>query len=176
MENNSEHLLENDAARISAQITEIVEHSNESGSLQLSENQNTNRAVVLSNQTNTSAVFNINNSRSISFGNVFNVGLSSGNLGLVAEPNVPVAAASRRSPYNKTPTIKAMLESSDPITSAFLDIAAEFFGLRWREITILLQINQLFVDRMYEDYNERGGTKEVTTAKFLCGEFFNELF
>lgn len=168
MEDNSTHLLEKDAAPISGQSSEIVEYSSENGDLEIVENINrtVNNNMILSNQTNTSAVFKFDNCRGINLGSVFNVGWSPGNAGIVAEPNKSSVARSKEALYKKTPTIKAMLESSDPISLGFLDIVSGNFGARWKEVTILLQINQLFVERMYEDYNDKGGCKEVRNKIF----------
>lgn len=165
MENNLHHLLEKDAAPISSQNLEIVEYSNESGALE-SINRTVNNSMVLSNQTNSSSVIKFDNCKNITLGSVFNVGWLPGTGGIVAEPNISNVARSKEALYRKTPTIKQMLESTDLISSAFLDIVAGNFGAKWKDVTILLQINQLFVERMYEDYNDRGGTKEVKNLRF----------
>lgn len=54
-----------------------------------------------------------------------------------------------------------MLRSKDRLYDGFLDYICGKFGSRWRDLTILLAIDQLFVDRMKEDYFVKGGTKEV---------------
>lgn len=163
MEKVRDCLLEKDAAPISAHITEIVEYSDESGIVELPENINRRASnnMVLSNQTNSQAVFKFENCKGITLGSVFNMGWGQGNNGVIAEPNISNQVRTRESIYKKTPTIKEMLESTEPISTTFLDIVAGNFGLRWKEVTILLQINQLKVDRKYADFFERGGTKEV---------------
>lgn len=158
MEKVRDCLLEKDAAPVSAQITEVVEYSEANGRMESAERVNN---TVLSNQTNSQAIFKFDNCKGITLGSVFNMGWSQGNTSNVAEPNISNQVRSRESVYKKTPTIKEMLESTEPISTAFLDIVAGNFGLRWKEVTILLQINQLTVDRKYADYFERGGTKEV---------------
>lgn len=112
-------------------------------------------------QTNSATSYTFNGCNGITLGSVFQVG------SLAPARSTVVSTPKRASPkfdesvYKKTPTIKAMMESSEPISTAFLNFISSNFGSRWREITILLEINQLFVDRMYEDYFYSEGTKEV---------------
>lgn len=163
MENNLEQLLEKDATLIPEENSGIVEVVEESEALEIVGN---NRAVnsnsmVLANQTNSSAVFRFDNCKGVTLGSVFNFGLPAINNGVVALPGANGIARSRDAPYVKTPTVKKMMECKDPISSAFLDILSGFFGAKWKEAMVLLQINQLFVERMIEDFSERGGIKEV---------------
>jgi hypothetical protein len=164
MENNSEHLLEKDAAPIGATNTEVVEYLDTNQCLESTENNRTVNNMMVASQTNSSSILRFDNCRNVTLGNVFNVGGWMGNAGVVARSDM-VPLKGKEPPYSKTPTVKAMMESSDPITPAFLDILSGYFGARWKEVTILLQINQLFVERMFEDNNERGGTKEVIRLK-----------
>lgn len=60
--------------------------------------------------------------------------------------------------YSKTPNIKEMLESLEPISPGFIESAADSFGARWREAIILFGFRALDVDRIFIDYL---GTKEV---------------
>lgn len=162
MENNFSHLLERDAAPISSASTEIVEISTEN--LALETVGNNNRAVennmVLANQTNSSSVIRFDNCNGVTLGSIFNFGFPNRN-NVVAQPNIGTVEKYKEEPYGKTPTIKEMMKSTELISPAFLDILSGLFGARWKEAMILLQINQLFVERMIEDYSERGGVKEV---------------
>jgi len=121
--------------------------------------QTVNNNMMLS-QRNVSSMMTFNGCNGITLGTVVNVGWSPGRL-RAANRTVKALAKEDESVYRKTPTIKVMLESTDPITLAFLDCVSEYFGSRYREVTILLDINKLFVDRMYEDFFDKGGTKEV---------------
>lgn len=110
------------------------------------------------NQSNSSTFMTFNDCSGLTFGSVINIVSQNkqkqiSNLGEVND----------ESAYLKTPTIKEMLQSSDTISTAILDHICGNFGSRWREITVLLKINQLFVDRMHEDYFIFGGTKEVNS-------------
>lgn len=137
------------------------------------------------NVNNSSINYNINSSQGVHLGNVYNIGL---NVGQVVKSNelsqvqIPqnavvstqhsAAAALQlqqqlavqcedETGYRKTPTIAAMMRSKDRIYDGYLDYICGKFGHRWRDLTIFLGIDQLFVDRMKEDYFAKGGTKEV---------------
>jgi len=63
--------------------------------------------------------------------------------------------------FRRSPTISKMMASREKISPAFLDKISESFGSRWRALTVLLEIDQIFVERMWEDNFTNGGTKEV---------------
>lgn len=80
----------------------------------------------------------------------------------------PSSALSRRitvlaekNVYQKTATISEMMKSNERIPNDLLDFIAGSFGDRWNEVTSLLQIPDLFVDRMLIDHKDAGGIKEV---------------
>lgn len=60
----------------------------------------------------------------------------------------------------ETETISEMMRSREKISEALLDHIAASFGKRWRELTILLKISDLVVERMEIDY-KADGIKEV---------------
>ena len=162
MENSVNHLLQCDAAPVSSTSTEIVEISTEN--LALESRANNNRVIennmILANQTNSSSVIRFDNCNGVTLGSIFNIGFPTRN-NVVAQPNIGTIEKFKEEPYGKTPTIKEMMKCTELISPAFLDILSGLFGARWKEAMILLQINQLFVERMIEDYSERGGVKEV---------------
>lgn len=131
-----------------ARNEEVIKYS------QSNSHQLVNNNTVLTN--NSAHVTTFNNCNGLTFGGVYNIGWSPG-----SSKQTKAVAKLDESVYRKTPTIKEMLESNEPLSAAYLDCVSANFGLRWREITILLEINQLFVDRMYEDNFEKGGVKEV---------------
>lgn len=169
MNKNFKVLIEKDAVPSSSKTLELVSTTEESEILDYNDNEEHSVTTVNNNmltaQTNsstvtTSNVMNFNKCNGINVGTVVHIGWSPGCSKAAAKPKNSVVPIDE-TVYKKTPTIKAMLESKDPISPGFLDEVSGNFGFRWREITILLEISQLFVDRMYEDYNERGGKREV---------------
>lgn len=174
MENHSDK-IEKDAVPLAAGISGIVS-TVEDGSELLDFNDNVQQSVEAVNnnfimaQTNstavmTSNVMTFNQCSGINLGTTVHIGWSPGSSGAVARQSNSLARKDE-TVYQKTPTIKAMLESKELISTAFLDYISGYFGSRWREITILLEINQLFCDRMYEDNFDKGGTKEVSLRVF----------
>lgn len=61
----------------------------------------------------------------------------------------------------ETEAISKMMRSKEKISDALLDYISSSFGKRWRELTILLKISELDVDRMEIDYKDTYGIKEV---------------
>jgi len=166
MGDESKHLNEKDA--VPTGVTSSAEDNNtlvrsESAIEEIFTTGN-NQQIVQNNmmlsQRNVSSMMTFNGCNGITLGTVVNVGWSPGRS-RAANRTLRTVAKEDESVYRKTPTIKLMLESTDTISLAFLDCVAEYFGNRWREVTILLDINKLFVDRMYEDFFDKGGTKEV---------------
>lgn len=139
--------------------------------------------LTYENVNNSSINYNINNSKGIHLGSVFNIGLNVGqvvksnDLSLVQRPQKSAvstqlstsgalqlasqASQEDESGYKKTPTIAAMMTSKDRLYDGYLDYICGKFGHRWRDLTFFLGIDQLFVERMKEDYFTKGGTKEV---------------
>ena len=95
-----------------------------------------------------------------------------------ASINVCVMQKNDEAIYKKTPTIKAMMESKEPLTNHFLYFLSENFGNRWREVIMVLQVDQLYVHRMYKDYSDKAGTREVNfiVPKFERKTFLTSLF
>lgn len=172
MENKNKNLLETDAVGTGADVVAYT-----GGSELVDADDTANRAfnnnMVLANQTNSAAVLNFEKCSGITLGTVINVGWSPGSSALVpAAGNATVKED--ESAYKKTPTIKTMMETEKAISTAFLDNVSGNFGTRWREVAVLLEINPLFVDRMYEDYYNKDGTKEVTfQSKLLATILIN---
>lgn len=157
--NNAE---EKDAVPHNNTVTELVRsESNNSELVEVNENiaQTLNNNMVV-RQSNSTVNYEINNSSGFTIGSVFKFGLPASATTPLTVGTVP-AEKSDEHVYKKTPTIKQMMESRDPLLSSFLDNIAGHFGARWREITILLGIDQYYVDRMHEDYFQKGGTQEV---------------
>lgn len=164
MENHFKDLIETDAASVAPRSSDVVSTIGGSEPLDLNGNVQQSVAAVNNNmlmaQTNTSTVvtqnvMTFNNSSGINFGTVVHIGWSPGSSNKNAKANGP-AAKPDETVYKKTPTIKAMLESKDPISIPLLEYISGQFGFRWRDITILLEISQLFVDRMHEDHFGKG--------------------
>ena len=183
MEDDSKDLNEKDAvpteinnSALVKQSEEVIEEieTSESNQLIANNHQIVNNNMLLS-QSNTSSMMTFNGCNGITLGTVVNVGWSPGRSSIVNKP-VKTVAKLDESVYRKTPTIKEMLESNEPISPAFLDCVSANFGARWKEITILLKINQLFVERMYEDYFDKGGIKEVKKKLFLLNGKSKERF
>lgn len=166
MENHLNERVEKDAVQIPFRNSEIGNSSRNSEVIEFnrSSSQTVNNNLML-NQTNSSTILTFNDCKELTFGSVINI---------VSQNTQKQVSKSRRtndeSAYSKTPTIKEMLESSDPISSALLHSFCESFGTEWRKVTVVLKINQLFVDRMHEDYFIQFGTKEV--LMFHCSLFF----
>lgn len=168
MESPLNRRIEKDASQISTESSEIVrspqigEMIEQSPRLNRSLSQTVNNNMML-NQSNSSTVMTFNECSGLTFGSVINI-VSQNKQKQVSQPR----EMNDESVYMKTPTIKEMLQCSDSISTAgFLDHICGNFGTRWRGITVLLKINQLFVDRMYEDYFILGGTKEVSSYSFI---------
>lgn len=166
MENDSNGTIEKDAVPTTSQNSSVARRIS-TGSELVERDDNTIQTVsnnmVLSNQTNTSAIVTFEKCTGITLGTVINVGWTPG-MGAGANGGdwpTTDAVVKAEEKIGKTPTIKKMMDSTETISSAFLDVVSGNFGSRWRDVTILLNINRLFVDRMYEDHFERGGTKEV---------------
>jgi hypothetical protein len=41
---------------------------------------------------------------------------------------------------------------------------AQSFGYRWAEVSVLLGISRILVEKLYEDNFNKGGTKEVSAG------------
>lgn len=162
MKTDSEKLIEKDAASMPARSTELTNYNSRNEIVDISPTQNNN--MVVANQTNTQAVVTFENCNNITLGTVFNVGYSPGNSNLSFQESTGGYAPNMQEDraYKKTPTIKEMMRCNDPISDAFLEYVSGNFGSKWKDFTIFLGINQLYVERMYEDYYERFGTKEVS--------------
>ena len=102
--------------------------------------------------------------RDFTVGSVFHIG------GAVARPGCSRPGPDQRlnvqrtesDIYRKTPTIKAMLESTERIPDLFLNQLSENFGDRWRELLVtVLHVDELFIGRMKEDHFGSSGTSEV---------------
>lgn len=177
MEDDFNHLNEKDAVPSTAKSSALVGRTQEVFE-EIQANGNSQQTVnnnMLLRQSNTSSTMTFNGCNGITLGTIVNVGWSPGNSSIASKP-VKTVAKIDESVYRKTPTIKAMLESNEPITDAYLDCVSANFGSRWKEITILLEINQLIVERMYEDYFEKGGTKEVNQNFLLTGDESHKFF
>lgn len=149
---------------------------------------NVQNNLMYNNVNKSSINYNINNTQAFHMGNVFNIGVNVGQVGKPSEmsrvhmPQKAVAYAQTSTAttdaalqlqqqlttkcedetgYKKTPTIAKMMRSKDRLYDGYLDYICGKFGHRWRDLTILLGIDQLFVERMKEDYFVKGGTKEV---------------
>lgn len=172
MENNSNGSIEKDAVPTTSQ-TSTVERRISTGSELVDRDDNIIQTVgnntMLANQTNTSAILTFKECTGITLGTFINVGWTPGMGagGNVADWPAKDAVVKAEEKIGKTPTIKKMMDSTETISSAFLDVVSGNFGSRWRDVTILLNISHLFVDRMYEDHFERGGTKEVSLPRIL---------
>lgn len=158
--NNAE---EKDAVPYNNTVTELVRSNSDNSELveaneNIAQTLNNNNMVV--RQSSSTVNYEINNSSGFTIGSVFKFGLPASATAPLTVATVP-AEKSDEHVYKKTPTIKQMMESRDPLLSAFLDNIAGNFGSRWREITILLGVDQYYVDRMHEDYFQKGGTQEV---------------
>ncbi|CRL02395.1 CLUMA_CG015242, isoform A, partial [Clunio marinus] len=136
-------------------------------------NQFFNNNATLTSQNNSTAVINIENCNGIHFGMIMNVGFNR-TPDNVDKQMKPLNVGDEQNIYMKTPTIKEMMESKEPLSPIFLNIVSEEFGSRWREFLILLQIDTLFVDRMREDHFDKGGTSEVVYR--VLSKFFQENF
>lgn len=173
MEGNFNRLIEKDAVPGGGSLAEVVSSSE---LLDYNENEQRSVGVVnnntlmsqLNSTTMNASTTTFNGCNKIHIGTTINIGRQPSSSVSIAnnKPNQAVECIDE-SVYKKTPTIKKLLASTEPITPAFLDNVSENFGKRWREITIYLKINQLFVDRMIEDYYDKGGTKEVIFLYFF---------
>lgn len=166
MEDEFNSLNEKDAVPTGVTSSAMVNRSEEviEGIETNVNNQIVNNNMMLT-QRNQSSSVTFNGCSGVTFGTVVNVGWSPGNS-KISKP-VKTTARLDDSVYQKTPTIKAMLGSNEPISSAYLNFVSANLGSRWKELTILLDINQLFVELMYEDYFERGGIREVNRIIFI---------
>jgi hypothetical protein len=123
-----------------------------------------NNNLLVTNQNNATTNFTFESCNGITLGNIVNInpGWSPG-----SSQNSSIADMSQDTEinlvYKKTPTIKAMMLSEDPLDEQFLDIFCANFGAGWKSLTVHLQINELFVQRMYEDHFQFGGTQEVSS-------------
>lgn len=126
-------------------------------------NSVTNNNMLVSAQSNTAANFTFEGCNGVTIGNVmtlFNPGWSPGSSSssAVARTNQDVADESI---YKRTPTINEMMRSEQPLNDKYLDIFCQNFGEKWQAVPVLLGINDLFVERMREDYFNNHGTGEV---------------
>lgn len=165
MADNSNNLLEQDAVPTTSQV---ARRSPDNEIIESISTPTGNNSMVLSNQTNTGAVLTFEKCSGITLGTVINMGwapgMANGNKWSMESPSkAPVVKAEDK--IGKTPTIKKMMDSDEQLSPAFLDMVSGNFGSRWRDFTILLNIDYLFVDRMYEDHFGHGGTKEVSLLR-----------
>lgn len=114
-----------------------------------------NNAVI---QNINSLAYNIQQSQNVHVGTVVNVKVPMRNL-VVSHQIIQ----DEKDVYKKTPSIKEMMNCSDKLSTGFLDHICKHFGDRWRDVTVLLDIDQLHVERIKEDelFFKKGGTKEV---------------
>lgn len=143
-----------DSAQVSSshQVEKYKTNSNiNTNSLEIGENN----GVI---QNISSMSYNIQNSHGVHIGNVINVKIPMQNLQVS-----PQILHDEKNVYKKTPTIKEMMNSPERLSSGFLDHICKYFGERWRDVTLLLDIDQLYVERIKEDelIFKKGGTKEV---------------
>lgn len=125
--------------------------------------------VALSNGACSSPAIVISGSTGVNIGMIITV--QSPGPATTAQSQKAATSAQRNtrpdSIYKKTSTVKEMLLSKEQISPGFLDHLAGNFGERWREITIQLKIDQLFVDRMFVDHFDRAGSKEVDKMNLI---------
>lgn len=142
--------------------------SNETNQVQVyNENASTSNGVInnllVSNQHRNTTNYSFVGCNGIMIGNDLTVGWSPGSsqCSAVANTNQDVNDKDLKH-IKKTPTIKEMMGSKQPLTDKYLDIFCENFGSRYHSVYVLLDINVLFFERMYEDHFRHGGISEVS--------------
>ncbi|KAG5681918.1 hypothetical protein PVAND_011322 [Polypedilum vanderplanki] len=129
---------------------------------------NNNNAVINNNmlvnhQSNSATNLIFENSRNISIGNTINVGWNpvvANNAGSLVRANQNTQIEESFIYRKKTPTISEMMKSKQPLNEKYLDMFCDNFGSRYRSVAVLLNVSDLFFQRMYEDHFQRG-TGEV---------------
>lgn len=69
--------------------------------------------------------------------------------------------------YKKTRSVAELKKSIEHLNEEYLDIFSRNFGDRYKEVFILLEIDSLFVDRMYVDHFQNGSGEVKISKNFL---------
>lgn len=125
------------------------------------------------NQMNSSSVISFENCSGITIGSNFFINASTLPAPAVTNANSFSLDMDETEIYRKTPTIKEMLESKEPMSSAFQELVAQSLGTRWEEISVLLGISEIIVENLYEDNFKKGGIKEVN--EWNCSRYRNNV-
>lgn len=181
MSDKENELLERDAVALVEKCGQIVKRSSDTNLVSNSANNSVNNLLVNNSSTN-SLGFNIRNCNGVQIGNVFNIsgcipGLNRGSGNNLIDssstynaPLQPICSASQiqeeAKVYRKTRTISELMKSTEQLNEQYLDIFAENFGNRYLQLPILLQIDDLFVQRMHVDYFHSGQSREVRLIFF----------
>lgn len=179
MDKNSKGIIEKDAVCTEvAEKNEVTDDTNATESVEryntgYNQNQsavnNNNNTILHATENQNALMMTFNGCQGISIGNSTSVNLGwspgMGASNFVVADRTPRSALARNhddeSIYRKTPTIKKMMENDKPIPDTLLDNVCANLGFRWREVTVQLHINELFVDQMYIDHFDRFGIREV---------------
>lgn len=120
---------------------------------------NNSNSLTVNHLNNNVTNFRIEHASNLTFGHTYNINGGSARNKRIGKS---LTSEEENDVYRKTKNIKKMMQSDQPLNEKYLDIFCEHFGSFWLSVATLLKIDELFVQRMYEDHFNRGGTQEVS--------------
>lgn len=157
--------MERDAIALGERSMQVAKKSESSLTRNGGANSLQNNLLV-NNSTNNEVIFNIQNSAGVHIGNSFHLNWTPGCPQVPAQLSSANQIAEEAKVYRKTRSVAELMRSTEPLSEPYLDIFSENFGDRYLQLPILLQIDDLFVQRMKEDYFHSGQSREVSEILF----------
>lgn len=163
MSDKENELMEKDAMALEEVKGEMVKRSSDGSLTRSNGAQSVVNSLVVNSSTSNAVNYVFNNGSGIQIGNTYHLNWSPG----TAQPSSSSATSADQQAveakiYRKTRTIAELMNSTERLTEQYLDIFSEYFGDRYQQLPILLNIEDLFFKRMQVDHFPNGGTKEVT--------------
>ena len=166
-EKNSNHIeldanpfkVDSDDKKLSSQLALIEENS-----LEIFPNHNNASNIVsnnmlVNNQNASSTNITFDRCNEITLGNIVNVALPQWPTAINTVSGIP-SEIEDSIIYKKTPTIKAMMESTQKLNDKYLDIFCIKLGHKFQSLSVHLKIDEIDVQQAMED-NKQYGTCEV---------------
>jgi len=118
-----------------------------------------NNNMLINNQNASSTNIRFNRCNEITLGNIVNVALPQWPrvINTVSDVSSEIEDSII---YKKTPTIKAMMESTQRLNDKYLDIFCIKLGHKFQSLSVYLKIDEIDVQQAMED-NKQYGTCEV---------------
>ncbi|XP_070493378.1 protein immune deficiency [Chironomus tepperi] len=151
--------IDSDDMNLSGQLALIEENSMEISSDQNIASNIVNNNMLINNQSTSSTNIRFDRCNEITLGNIVNVAMPQWPRTMSTVSDV-ASEIEDSIIYKKTPTIKAMMESTQKLNDKYLDIFCIKLGHKFQSLSVHLKIDENDVHQALED-NKQYGTCEV---------------